>query len=178
MTKQMIILAGGVGSRMGGELPKVLVPVSGRPMIEHLLDQINELKDFLSPVIVIGYKSAQVQKILGKKYSYALQRQQLGTANAVWAANKKVSGTAVLVVYGDMPLITARSLKRIAQSHQSHEAVISMFTTHVPGFTDWYSDFTHFGRIIRDKYNNVVAIKEYADASEKERKILEVNPGI
>ncbi len=178
MSKQIIILAGGVGSRMGGEIPKVLIPLSGRPMILYLLDQVDKLENFLTPIVVVGYKSTQVQKTLGKKYHYALQRQQLGTANAVWAAHKKVKGSSVIVVYGDMPLITANSLRRIAQSHQSHDAMISMFTCHVPDFTGWHSDFIHFGRIVRDKYNNIIGIKEYVDASDKERKILEVNPGI
>src|SRR5437868_572377 len=113
MTKQMIILAAGVGSRMGGEVPKVLVPVSGRPMIKYFLDQVAKLDDFLPPVIVVGYKSADVQKVLGKKYTYVLQREQMGTANAVWAANKQVRGDAVLVANGDHPLIRAASLKRI-----------------------------------------------------------------
>ena len=136
-----------------------------------------KLENFLPPIIVVGYKSADVKKALGKKYTYVLQRHQMGTANAVWAAQKKVSADAILVANGDHPLISAASLKRIAQSHESNKAVLSMFTTHVPDYVDWYSDFAHFGRIIRDKYNGIKAIKEYADATEQERKIKEVNLG-
>jgi hypothetical protein len=87
MDTQIVILAAGKGTRMGNsELPKVLVPLKGKPVITYLLDEVAKLKDAPPPVIVVGYKSTMVKEELGKQYKYALQRDQLGTAHAVWSA--------------------------------------------------------------------------------------------
>jgi bifunctional N-acetylglucosamine-1-phosphate-uridyltransferase/glucosamine-1-phosphate-acetyltransferase GlmU-like protein len=82
------------------------------------------------------------------------------------------------VLYGDVPFVKASSLKKLMDLHYSQHAKVSMFTSHIPGFTGKYKPFESFGRIMRDRYGNIVKIKEFADAVPEERKIREVNPGI
>ena len=89
MNIQFIILAAGKGTRMNSALPKVLVGLSGRPIIQHLLDNIKEIKTEFPPVIVVGYKYELVQSYLGSNYTYAFQEGQLGTAHAAQAGLQK-----------------------------------------------------------------------------------------
>jgi bifunctional UDP-N-acetylglucosamine pyrophosphorylase/glucosamine-1-phosphate N-acetyltransferase len=179
MDTQIVILAAGKGTRMGNsELPKVLVPLKGKPVITYLLDEVAKLKDAPPPVIVVGYKSTMVKEELGKQYKYALQRDQLGTAHAVWSAASCITEKNVLVLYGDMPFIKKTSLKKLINLHNSQEGVISMFTSFVPNFEGPYAHLKTFGRIIRNQFNAIVKIQEYSDASESEKKIKEINPGI
>lgn len=160
------------------DLPKILVGFGGKPLVSYLLEELKGLSDLPTPVVVVGYKNALVKELLGQNYIYALQKQQLGTAHAVWAARKKIKAKNVLVLYGDMPFIKAESLKKLMKLHQNQDAVISMFTAHVPSFSGRYQSMNNYGRIIRNKYNMLVKITEYKDATAKEKEIKEVNPGI
>lgn len=179
MHNQVIILAAGKGARMGElDLPKILVGLRGKPLISYILEELKIITDLPTPVLVVGYKNVLVKELLGKNYIYALQKQQLGTAHAVWSAKKKIKAKNVLVLYGDMPFIKAESLKKLIKLHQNQDAVISMFTSYVPSFSGKFSSLNNYGRIIRDKYSALIKITEYKDASEKERQIREVNPGI
>lgn len=83
-----------------------------------------------------------------------------------------------MVLYGDMPFIKAESIKNLIASHEGQHAVFSMFTTKVPNFEGTFGAYSVYGRIIRNKEGKIVAIKEFADASETERQITEINPGI
>lgn len=176
---QIIILAAGKGKRMDNqELPKVLLPLGGKPIISHLLKELAKLEEGKRPVTVVGYKSTNVKEALGKNYTYAVQRDQLGTGHAVWCAEKQISAKNVLVLYGDMPFIKAASLRKLMQLHSSAKSTITMFTTRVPNFEKRYASFVNFGRIIRDRFDNIIKITEYKDATDEERAIREVNPGI
>jgi bifunctional UDP-N-acetylglucosamine pyrophosphorylase / glucosamine-1-phosphate N-acetyltransferase len=178
MNYQIVILAAGKGSRMALDIPKVLVPLAGKPLIRHLLDEVDQLADIAKPIIVVGYKHPEVKKILGKGYSYALQEQQLGTAHAVWATHPKVDSPHLIVLNGDMPFIKAQSIRRLAQLHATHNSPLSIFTIRVPHFEGVYGTMQRFGRIIRNRYNGIEAIREYKDASPAEQEISELNPGI
>src|SRR6185503_15381992 len=102
MDTQIVILAAGKGRRMGKkEMPKVLIPLRGKPVISYLLEEVVKLKDLPPPVVVVGHKSTAVKDTLGKSYRYSLQRDQMGTAHAVWAAQPQISAKNVLVLYGD-----------------------------------------------------------------------------
>ncbi len=176
---QIIILAAGQGSRTGQKaLPKVLIPLKGKPIIEYLLTEVKQLESTRRPVIVVGYKHTEVRKALGSNFRYAIQKQQLGTAHAVWSAQSEIDAPNVLVLYGDMPFISAASLKKLIDLHTSQQAVLSMFTSFVPNFNGLYRNYLHFGRIIRNQFNAIAKIVEYADASAAERKIREINSGI
>ncbi len=179
MDTQIVILAAGKGKRMGQkEVPKVLIPLKGKPVISYLLGEVAKLKDVPSPIIVVGYKSTAVKDVLGKDFRYALQRDQMGTAHAVWSAQSLITAKNVLVLYGDMPFISAINLKKLIRLHQGKQSVISMFTSFVPNFTGKNHHFLHFGRILRNEFDEIVKIQEYADATEEQRTIREINPGI
>ncbi len=179
METQIVILAAGKGTRMETEdLPKVLMPLKGKPVISFLLEELEKLPHIPKPIIVVGFKHALVEEAFGATYPYALQEEQLGTAHAVWAARSKVTAKNILVLYGDMPFIRASSLKKIIELHKSQNPVLSMFTTHVPNFDGMYESMSGFGRIIRNEYGSIIKITENKDASDAEKKILEVNPGI
>src|SRR5688500_15878157 len=126
MDTQIVILAAGKGRRMGTvEVPKVLIPLKGKPVISYLLAEVAKLRDLSPPVIVVGHKSTAVKDALGKGYRYALQRDQRGTAHAVWSAQPQITAKNVLVLSGDIPFVKASSLKKLMHLHDSQQAVIS-----------------------------------------------------
>lgn len=179
MKTQIVILAAGKGKRLGSStLPKVLLPLHNKPLIQYLLDEVDKLGKTAHPVIVIGYKHGLVQKALGKKYAYALQREQLGTAHAVWSAKDKIQAENILVLYGDVPFVKAKSLEQLIKLHTRAQAKISMFTSRVPDYRGHFSYYIDLARIIRNAFGNIVKITEYKDASPEVREIKEINPGI
>jgi bifunctional UDP-N-acetylglucosamine pyrophosphorylase/glucosamine-1-phosphate N-acetyltransferase len=179
MRNQIVILAAGKGTRMGnGGIPKVLVMLKNKPLILYVLHEIEKINQLAKPVIVVGYQSQKVQAVLGDQYLYAYQDRQLGTAHAVMAAKHKAKADNLLVLYGDMPFIKSSSLKKLMRSHHGHKAALSMFTATVPDFCGELESLKHFGRIIRDVEGNIVKITEYKDATEAEKRLKEVNPGI
>ena len=176
---QFIILAAGKGTRLNLEnMPKVLAPLKGRPLISFLLAQIEKIIKNQKPVVVVGYMAEKVQKALGARYEYALQDPQGGTAHAVKAAKDKTSAENILVLYGDMPFITESSLRKLIRLHHDKEAILTMFTTQVPDYQNEFSGFLHFGRIIRNFKSEIIKVTEYRDATEKDKQIKELNPGI
>lgn len=176
---QFIILAAGKGTRLNREdLPKVLVPFFGKPLINHLLGQISRIAKSQKPIIVIGFLADKVMAALGSRYDYAIQEPQLGTAHAVKAAKQKADAENILVLYGDMPFISEESLRKLIRLHHDRNANISMFTAKVPNFAGEYASFNAFGRIVRNFKKEIIKITEFKDASESEKQIKEVNPGI
>lgn len=177
MRNQIIILAAGKGTRMGNDNPKVLVMLKNRPLILYLLAELEKINQLAKTVIVVGHKHTQVREVLGDGFTYAYQKRQLGTGHAVMAAESQIVGNNILVLYGDMPFITAESLKKLMRLHNEKDSKISMFTSAVNDFSE-YPSLIFFGRIIRDAHGNIVKITEFKDASMKEKDIREVNPGI
>ena len=178
MSKQIIILAGGKGSRMGSPIPKVLIPLSGKPIIKHLLTTVEKIKQYTAPVVVVGFKSELVVEELGPKYIYAFQAEQNGTAHAVLTAKPYITAENVVVLCGDMPFLSRKSLQKLTEMHEVNGSTISMFTGFVPSFNGIYEHFQSFGRIIRNEDGEVVQIREFTDASDSEKEIREVNPGM
>jgi len=170
-------LAAGKGTRMNSALPKVLVGLKGKPLIQHLLDSIAKLNLAYKPIIVVGHKYDLVQSYLGSNYIYAFQEGQKGTAHAVLSAKDKVEADNLMVLYGDHPFIKSESLQRLIDLHEKTNFDFSLLTTVVPNFEDQFSPFNSFGRIIREN-GEIVAIREFADATKEEREIKESNPGI
>lgn len=174
---QIIILAGGQGTRMQSELPKVLHPIKGISIIERIINNTKPLFD--RPVILVGFKGGEIMTTLGNKMNYIHQAEQLGTGHAIWCAKQALAKEKyknIVVIPGDHPLLSAATLKKLINVHESARAKISLATISVPDFAGDYGSFYHCGRIIRDN-NQVRAIVEFKDASEEEKKIKEVNVG-
>lgn len=179
MNKYILILAGGQGSRMQSDLPKVLIPVNGRPMVLRLLDTIERLQYEEKPVVVVGFESEKVKAAIGDRARFSFQAKQLGTGHAVSCAREHVAGTsgATLVLYGDHPYVSEETITSLFFNHEQGGAVITLMTTTVPHFKEWYIGFEKYGRIIRDADGIISHIQEFADCSNKEKLITEVNPG-
>ncbi|MBT2729750.1 bifunctional UDP-N-acetylglucosamine diphosphorylase/glucosamine-1-phosphate N-acetyltransferase GlmU [Bacillus sp. ISL-75] len=166
-----VILAAGQGTRMKSKLYKVLHPVCGKPMVQHVVDQVMKL-NIQEVVTIIGHGAEMVQAQLGDSSRYALQDQQLGTAHAVSQAQSLLEGKAgvTIVVCGDTPLIKAETMESLFKHHEELAAKATILTARI-------EDPTGYGRIIRNKKGLVEKIVEHKDASDEERKINEINTG-
>ncbi len=166
-----IVLAAGQGTRMKSKLYKVLHPVCGKPMVEHVVDEVSTVGvDRI--VTIVGYGAEAVEETLGTKSEYALQEEQLGTAHAVEQAAPILAGRkgTTLVICGDTPLIQAETMQALLDHHHAQRAKATILTAH----TD---DPTGYGRIIRDEEGYVLRNVEEKDATEKERQVTEINTG-
>lgn len=180
MNIQVIILAAGQGKRFGAPFPKVLATVEGQPMVVHVVNAVRRCGFTLRPVLVVGAGAEQVRAVVGDDVEYVVQDRPLGTGHAVACARAAVEhrADAVLVLYGDMPLVTAATIQRLVGAHAAKRAVLTMATVTVPDFTDWRQSFASFGRIVRDAAGNLERIVEARDATPQERSITEVNPSL
>ena len=178
MTFRFIILAAGKGSRMKQELPKALTPVGGKPILQHLYESIESSGVNGVPVVVIGPDQPKMCETFNKTCQYVVQTEQLGTAHAVNACRDAVTDAdAIIVLYGDHPFVSADMLRNLAELHVSSNGVMSMMTTIVPSYEEW-PIYYHWGRIIRDKAKQIMAIREFKDAMEFEQALTEVNPAL
>ena len=176
MEKKVIILAAGKGTRMNGEIAKVLANVNGQPMIEYALIAV---KNICKPIVVVGFQGAEIEKQINDRAEFVWQVEQLGTGHAVACAKDLLQSFdgAILVLYGDHPLITEQTIEKLFDLHEEKEATISLMTTVVPNFDDWREGFNGFGRILRDKNGEILGIRELKDCTDAEKEIREVNPG-
>lgn len=173
---QIIILAGGKGTRMKSETPKVLTKINRKPLLFHLLDNIK--KSFPNPALVVGYKGDEIIEATKNKYSYIWQRQQLGTGHAIKCAKKelvKKDFDNIIVIPGDHPLVSAQSLDRALKEHKLKKATITLITAKVPNYKNDYESFFNCGRIVKNKKGEIVKITELKDADEDCQKIKELN---
>lgn len=165
----VVVLAAGEGKRMKSALPKVLQKIAGRPMLAHAIDAARAL----SPQgihVVYGHGGEAVRAAFADQpdLQWAEQTQQLGTGHAVQQAMPGVPDDArVLVLYGDVPLITAHSLQRLLDA----PGRLAVLAADLP-------DPTGYGRILRDPEGRVAAIVEQKDADEDQRRIRLVNTGV
>ncbi|OGY48369.1 MAG: hypothetical protein A3J65_01480 [Candidatus Buchananbacteria bacterium RIFCSPHIGHO2_02_FULL_45_11b] len=176
---KIIILAAGAGKRMGEpELPKVLIELNGRPLINYLLAAVKKSGIDSRPVIVVGQKAELVKETLGPEYDYVLQAEQLGTGHAVMRAKSLLENKAenILVLYGDQPLLNFETINNLAGVHLASGKVLTMGTVLVPDFSDWRAGFFDFGRVGRDESGKVIGIIEKKDAAPEQLAIKEVNP--
>ncbi len=176
---KILILAGGLGKRMNNpDLPKVLVKLKGKPLIEYLLEAIEKSGVDPRPTIVVGKKAELVKESLGDKYDYVFQAEQLGTGHAVACAEKFLKDQAenILVLYGDMPLLKPNTIKNLALSHLESDCELTMGTVKVDEYKGWEAGFYDFGRVLRNSDNTVCSIVEKKDANGNQLQIKEVNP--
>ncbi len=178
---QIIILAAGKGKRMQHEkLPKPLIPVAGKPILLRLLENIKPFCTDFKPIIIVGEKGDMIRKVCDD-YVCIDQREQLGTGHAVAMAKEYVTKHApmhsnVVVLYGDHPFVSLKTIEKLVSTHEKFSATLTMMTIVLPDFDDFRAVFEKFGRIKRNANGDVESIVEYKDATEEERKILEVNP--
>ena len=170
MPLQVVVLAAGQGKRMHSDLPKVLHPLAGRPLVAHALDAAKSL----SPrqlCVVIGHGGQAVRDaVSGDGLAWAVQEHQLGTGHAVAQAFPQLDGDAtLLVLYGDVPLIAPATLSSLVDA--ASNGALAILTQEV-------ENPTGYGRIVRDGSARVVRIVEEKDATQLERAIREVNTGI
>lgn len=171
MSLQVVVLAAGQGKRMYSSLPKVLHRIAGKPLLGHVLDTARNL----SPnklVVVYGHGGDAVRaEFAGQNdLAWALQAEQLGTGHAVRQAMPHIQGGITLILYGDVPLTSKATLERLLDAAQQGSALGLL--------TDFLSDPSGYGRIVRDASQRVQRIVEQKDATESERTIQEINTGM
>jgi len=168
MPLEVIVLAAGQGKRMRSDLPKVLHPIGGRPLLAHVLDAARALEP-KKTLVVHGHGAEKVRAAFADAgVDWVLQAEQLGTGHAVQQAMKHASGDGdVLILYGDVPLVTPENLKRLVESAIGGLA----------GMTTEVDDPKGYGRVVRDKDGDVERIVEEKDATFAERAIREINAG-
>ncbi len=176
-----IILAAGKGTRMESDLPKVVHPVGGRPMVCAVVDACREA-GCERIVLVVGYKQEVVRDLMAKQgaewnrgIEYAVQEQQLGTGHAVLSAKGTLGATTseqgrpCFVLAGDGPLIRAQTLQTLLRTHSDTHAAATMATSVI-------DDPTGYGRIVRGADRKLSAIVEHKECTPDQLKIREVNP--
>jgi UDP-N-acetylglucosamine diphosphorylase/glucosamine-1-phosphate N-acetyltransferase len=168
-----LVLAAGMGKRMGSDLPKVLHPALGRPLIEHVLRHLDPLQPD-RVVVVVGHQEHLVKDALRHRdVRFATQSPQLGTGHAVQVAwsETKPGAPSVLVLAGDMPLVRTESLRHLLERHARERNAVTVLSASL-------EDPTGYGRIVRARDGSFEKIVEEKDATPEERKIGEVNSGI
>lgn len=176
---QLIIMAAGKGTRMNSDLPKVLVPVLGRPIIRHLMDTVSKMGFTHPPIVVVGYEKEQVMdELANDTVRFAHQDEQLGTAHAVQCALPEVSDGVerVVVINGDHPFTPAQILEDLADAHGAHPGPVSIGTVKVEDTAEFEQQFYAMGRIIRGEDGAIVEIVEKKDATPEQLAIHEVSP--
>lgn len=178
MRTRIVILAAGKGTRMNGEIPKVLIPFEGKPMVQHLLAAVRSSGVDARPVIVTGYQADLVEKTLGDDYEYVRQDEQLGTGHAMQCTEKLLAGKTdqIIVLYGDHPFVKAVTIRDLLSLHEREGCPLSMMTVSVEDFNDWRAPFADFSRIIRDGSGRIIADAQVKDATPDQLAIREVNP--
>lgn len=169
MSLDIVILAAGQGTRMRSALPKVLHPVAGKPMLGHVIDTARALAPRKIHV-VIGHGAERVrERLAADDIHFVLQAEQLGTGHAVAQAVPGIDAERVLVLYGDVPLIQADTLRRLLERSSVDQAALLSVVMQDP---------TGYGRILRDEAGRVLGIVEQKDATREQRAIKEGNTGI
>ena len=170
----VVILAAGKGTRMKSAVSKVVHPLAGRPIIEHVVRTTVGL-DVASTTVVVGHGADDVRAALAAypAVRFAVQSPQLGTGHALLQAEAELAGRrgTVLLLYGDVPLLTAGTLRDLIVHHRTHDAALTVLTATL-------GDPYGYGRIVRDSDGRITRIVEERDASADERAIREINSGI
>ncbi|GAG91918.1 unnamed protein product [marine sediment metagenome] len=163
----VVILAAGKGTRMKSNKPKVFHKINNKTMLEMVVNTSLSLHPSKVIIVVSNENKEQIKNLIGDKATYCVQTNINGTASAVLAAEKEYKNNNILVLLGDVPLITCKTLSNVVDSKMNGVIV---------GFNDDNKD-NRFGRLILND-NKVEKIVEYNEASEEERNISTVNSGM
>ncbi len=173
MNISAIVLAAGKGTRMKSVLPKVLHSVFFTPMVCHVLDSLKQL-NLVQKIAVTGHEHELVeQRLTGYDLTFVYQEQQNGTGHAVQLCESSLQSDVdhVLIVCGDSPLVSSHSLQLMMDEHVTSESDVTVLSTEV-------DDPTHYGRMVCDINNGLLAIVEEKDANADQKNIKEINGGI
>lgn len=170
MDLNIVILAAGKGTRMRSAMAKVLHKLAGKELLAHVIDTARSLAPN-KIIIVYGHDGETVKKKLdAPDLSWILQENQLGTGHAVKEALPEIEkDSQVLVLYGDVPLITKATLEELIRTKEGKE--LGLLTAEL-------DDASGYGRILRNSNNDIIGIVEEKDANEGEKRIKEINTGI
>jgi len=166
-----VLLAAGQGTRMNSDLPKVLHPLCGKPMIWYCLEAVKKVSTE-KPVVIVGYGGEQVRSFVGETAACVLQEPQLGTAHAAMQAESLLKGKTdfVIVTYADMPLLREETFQRLVEILKDNPGPMSLLTVMA-------EEPRGFGRIVRNAAGTVKAIVEEYVATSEELAIHELNVG-
>ncbi len=167
-----IVLAAGKGTRMKTALPKCAFPILKKPMIEYIVENI-EQSVIDETTVVIGHQKEIFIELLKNRVSYAHQDKQLGTGHAIMVTKdqlEKKRGTTI-VMLGDMPLVDYKLIDKVFSYHKDRGNDLTVLTTK-------FDNPKGYGRIIRNEFGNIEAIVEHNDCTDEQKKIKEVNTGI
>jgi len=169
----IIILAAGKGTRMESDLPKVLHTINNMPMIKKVINTSKQLKPY-KIIVIVGYKKELViESINDNTIEYVIQKEQKGTGHAIMQCLPSIENFKgnILILSGDVPLIQTQTLIDFIKSHNENKSGASLISTDLdePG---------GYGRIIKNKKQQLTGIVEYKDASDDEKSIKEINSGI
>ena len=166
-----VLLAAGQGTRMKSDLPKVLHPLCGKPMLWHVLEALKPAATE-KPVVVVGHGSEAVTQYLGDSADCVLQEPQLGTGHAAMQAEALLKGKTdlVIVTYADMPVLRAETFQRLVETQRLNPGPFSLLTVIA-------DDPRGFGRIVRKPDGTVAAIVEEYVATPEQQQIKELNVG-
>jgi bifunctional UDP-N-acetylglucosamine pyrophosphorylase/glucosamine-1-phosphate N-acetyltransferase len=172
----VLVMAAGLGTRMKSKRAKVLHELGGRPLIAHVARTAQSL-DPRTILVILGHQAEQVEQAtlaeVGELASFVVQAKQRGTGDAVESARKQLedSGSLILLLSGDVPLIRAETLRKLIEHHRATGAACTILAVRL-------ENPTGYGRIIRNEQGGFEKIVEQKDASDEERQVREINSGI
>lgn len=170
-TMKAVILAAGKGTRMKSELPKVVHKIMGKPLVECVIDAVKEARAE-EICLVVGYQAEVVKSEVTSQVTYRIQEEQLGTGHAVKCARDFIGQSGkTLVLCGDTPLITGKTLSQLIEFHEENNNQITVLSASI-------DDPTGYGRIIRDQSGKFIKSVEQKDATENEKLSKEINSGM
>lgn len=170
-----VVLAAGKGTRMKSEKPKVLHEIFNKPLVSWVLSACEE-SGALENIVIVGHKGEMVEEFISKNHSKSIcieQKEQLGTGHAVSMAKNALKDFKglVLILNGDIPLITSESLKKLVEFHNENNADITAITAVL-------DNPFGYGRIVRDENDHIKEIVEQKDCNETQKEIKEINVGM
>ncbi|MCM8766453.1 MAG: sugar phosphate nucleotidyltransferase [Candidatus Omnitrophica bacterium] len=168
-----VILAAGMGKRLGGNTQKTITKILGKPMLKYLLETIKKINP-KRIIIVVGFRKEEVFKELeGENVEYVEQKELKGTGHAVLQTEKVLKDFQgdIVVLNGDVPFISEQTIRALIEKHEREK-------NHCTFLTAKFDDPTNYGRVFRDEKGEVICIIEEADANEQQKKINEVNAGV
>ena len=170
--RKAVILAAGKGTRMKSDLPKVVHRIAGKCLVDYVIEAARGA-GVTDVCLVVGYKHEVVEsEIESDDVVFTLQPEQLGTGHAVKCAREFLGNDGeTLILFGDTPLITAQTLRRLSEYHEEHGNTVTVLSAKV-------NDPTGYGRIIRDAQGGFVKSVEHKDATEAELASHEINSGM
>ena len=168
-----VVIAAGQGTRMRSDIPKIVHPFGGLPMVGHVLETCRHL-GVKRTLVVIGHQAARVRELLATyPVEFVHQEEQRGTAHAVMQVEQALQGFTgeLLVLNGDVPLLSGALLARVLETHAQRKAVATAVTTRL-------ADPSGYGRVIRDRRGGFQGIVEEVEATTAQRRLREINAGI